>query len=438
MVGRRPVLYAALAAAAVACGGSSARPDGSPGGDPDGEVPRPTEITIRVFPELIPSYTGRTDNASLVAFQDGDGPWTALAGTGGIYHATATGRRYGVATGCSAPAAPGIPGITVYYQSVAEGAEVLANGCRTAFATVHVSVEVQGLTSSQIGEVWLGNRFSSALAGLTAEIDHPTGSADLFVRSFDTAPGGNQLPVKLYRGPTLELTTNRIMQVDLDALGAPPEIHPLTLIGLAPGDITFVNSSYATPNSEVQQFPLANQSFDGVPAQYVSIDASMRQPDDVSNILVSVTGPLVGGQRTQRLIRAAMKTPTDKTLTLPPTWAVAAPTMDRSSVPRATFTLPLMPSNLGTSDYLATFSNPSPLRSLSVYVSQGYALGNSSVTITTPDLSSLPGWSASMALLSTAPVNWSLQWLDRNMRRETPAVDGRLSLDSAILGRFEP
>jgi hypothetical protein len=43
-----------------------------------------------------------------------------------------------------------------------------------------------------------------------------------------------------------------------------------------------------------------------------------------------------------------------------------------------------------------------------------------------------------MALVSTAPVSWSLQWFDRNMRRETAAVDGRLSLDSAIVGRFEP
>ena len=97
-----------------------------------------------------------------------------------------------------------------------------------------------------------------------------------------------------------------------------------------------------------------------------------------------------------------------------------------------------MPSNLGTSDYLATFLNANPQRNLSVSVSQGYALGESSVTITTPDLSSLPGWSASMALVPTAPVSWSVQWRDRNMRRETPAVDGRLSLDSSIVGRFEP
>ena len=43
-----------------------------------------------------------------------------------------------------------------------------------------------------------------------------------------------------------------------------------------------------------------------------------------------------------------------------------------------------------------------------------------------------------MALVSTVPVNWSLEWFDRNMRRETPAVDGRIILDSSIIGRMEP
>jgi len=293
-------------------------------------------------------------------------------------------------------------------------------------------------TSSQTAEVWLGNQVGFAASGLTAEIDHPAGSVDLFVRSFGPSSGGITPTAKLYRGPTLDLSSNRTMQVDIDALGAPPESHPLTLIGVNPDDTTFINSSYATPHSEVQQFPLQVQSFTGATDHYVTIDASMRQSADISNILVSVTGPLVGGQRVQRVIRSAFRTPTAKTLTLPPIWGAPAPTIDRSPLPRATFTLPLMPSNLGTSDYLATFSNPSPPRNMSVVVSQGYALGSSSVTITTPDLSTVPGWTASMALIPTAPVSWSVQWIDRNMRRETPAVDGRLSTDSAIVGQLAP
>jgi hypothetical protein len=146
----------------------------------------PTAIRIRVFPDLVPSFSGRTENASLVAFQDGDGPWLALTGTGGIYSATATGRRYAVAVGCRGPAAPSIPGVTLYYQSVSDMTEVLANGCRTALPTVRLTVEFPDLGQAQTAEVWLGNRFSIAVPGISADIDHPASSADLFVRSFAT------------------------------------------------------------------------------------------------------------------------------------------------------------------------------------------------------------------------------------------------------------
>jgi hypothetical protein len=97
-----------------------------------------------------------------------------------------------------------------------------------------------------------------------------------------------------------------------------------------------------------------------------------------------------------------------------------------------------MAPTLAISDYSASFNTSSPQRFLSAIVRHGYALGSPSVTITTPDLSSLPGWSPTMALATGAPVNWSVMWSDRNMARETPAVDGRRSADSAIIGQFAP
>jgi hypothetical protein len=434
MDGRCAVIYAVALAAAPGCGGGSARPDAPPS-DTDA-APVPTPIMIRVFPDLVPSFSGRTDNASLVAFQDGDGPWVELTGAGGIYNATATGKRYAVAVGCSAPAAPSSPGVTLYYQSVSDMTEVLANGCRTPLPTVRLTVEVPDLDQDQTAEAWLGNRFSIAVPGLAADIDHPRGSADLFVRGFTTAnPAGL---AKLYRGPTIDLPADKTLQVNINSVGAPPEVHPLTLTGLDPQDTTFVLSSYATPRSELQQFPLDSTTATSAPDSYITIDASQRQPDDVSSVTASVTGPLVGGQRVQRIVRVAMKTPTALALQLPPVWTAPAPTLDRSAVPRATFTIVFMTPTLAISDYLASFNTSTPRRLLSAVVRQGYALGGPSVTITTPDLSSLPGWGPTMALAPGVPVNWTLLWGDRNMPRETPAVDGRRSADSAIIGQFAP
>jgi hypothetical protein len=435
MPGRCAVMCSLALAAAPCCGGSSERPDAPPSVDGD-DVPAPTEITIRVFPDLVPSFSGRTDNASLVAFQDGDGPWVALTGTGGIYNATATGQRYAVAVACHVAAAPSSPGISFYYQSVSDATEVLANGCRTPLPTVRLTVEVPDLARDQTAEIWLGNRVSFALPGVPADIDHPKGLADLFVASSVT--GNPAVLTRLYRGPTVDLQADRTIQVDINTLGLPPEVHPLTLTGLDPQDTTTVLSSHRTPRSDLQQFPLASTTVTGAPDSYITIDASMRQPDDISNVLVSVLGPPGAGSRIQRLVRVAMKTPTALALQLPPVWTAPAPTLDRSAAPRATFTIALMAPTLGISDYLASFSTSNPRRFLSAVVRQGYALGNPSMTITTPDLSSLPGWSPIMALGSGVPVNWSVMWSDRNMARETPAVDGRRNTDSAIVGQFAP
>jgi hypothetical protein len=227
------------------------------------------------------------------------------------------------------------------------------------------------------------------------------------------------------------------MQVEINSVGLPPEVHPLTLSGVDPQDTTFVLSSYATPRSELQQFPLDTKTITGAPDSYVTVDAAMRRPDDVSNVTVSVTGPFVGFQRSQRILRVATKTPGALALQLPPAYTAPAPTLDRLAVARATFTIVFMTPTLAISDYTASFISSSPQRFLTAIVRHGYGLGSPSVTIATPDLSNLPGWAPNMAL-GQGPVNWSVLWSDRNMARETPSVDGRRSADSAIIGQFAP
>lgn len=244
--------------------------------------------------------------------------------------------------------------------------------------------------------------------------------------------------MKLYRGPTLDLQADQRLQVDLEQLGLPPESHALTLTGLDPAETIIVDSSYTTPHSEMKSFPLWSPLGAAAPDHYVTVDASQRQPDDITSVAARVLGPFANGQRPRRSAGIAMRTPAAQTLQLPPLWTAPAPTIERSAVPRATFTILIMAPTLGTSDYLASFVTPSSAHIVSAVVRQGYALGAPSVTITTPDLSGLPGWTADMGLVPTEPVSWDLEWIDRNMPRETPAVDGRRILDSEILGRLTP
>src|SRR5262245_43879202 len=101
---RAGALTCIAAAITTGCGGkSAASPDGAIDGassdDANGDATAidaqlpdggsgPTAITIRAFADGVPSFTGVTANVPLLAFQDGDGAWTSLSGTGGVYHAT--------------------------------------------------------------------------------------------------------------------------------------------------------------------------------------------------------------------------------------------------------------------------------------------------------------------------------------------------------------
>lgn len=443
----------AIGTAAVGCGGKDAGTvDATPSGDapsgdapigdaPGSDAPGPTEITIKTFPEKLPSYNGRTEDAELVAFQDGDGPWTALTGTGGVYHATVTGLRYGVAVGCTVEFDSGI---RLYYQSVSDTREVLADGCSSNVASVHVSVDLQGLQTGQRGEVWLGSAVGFEASGRAAEIDVAKGTADLFARSsvFDNGTG-SRVPVKLYRGPTLDLQVDQSLKVDLDAVGRPPESHALSLTGLQPPESASqtvqVHSSYATPNSQLQ-WPLATQNFGTMtPDSYVTIDAALRQPADISNVTVLALGTTTDGRTYERYVRFAMKTPGAPSLALPVIWTATAPTVDHAAVPRAIVTLPITPPTLGLSEYHASLStndaNMLP-HTLTMFVKPGWAGGQPSVTITAPDLSGLSGWSAKMALVPDAAVNWTLEWDDRNQPYEALPVDGRHIHGSIIQGQI--
>jgi hypothetical protein len=432
-------------AAAAGCGGKAAdRPDAAPAvdaADIDAAVdtPRDTAITIKTFPDALPTYDGRTANAALVAFQDGDGAWVALTGTGGVYHATATGRRYGVAVGCATEASSGVH---LYYQSVSDTAEVLADGCPVNPDLRSLSIDLKGLPAGQTAEARLGSALGIADSGSPLKVDHPKGMADLFIRTY-TRTAGPRVLHAFVRGGTIDLQADAAVQIDLATQGLPPESHPLTLTGLKPSgsatETSSVHSSYATAHSELQ-WPLETKDFAAAaPDSYVTIDAALRKPGDISNLTAIADGTTTDGRTYERYVRLAMTTPGPATVALPPIWTATAPSVDRTGVPRATLTFPITPGTLGTSDYHASLSTPSAgvfPHTLAVTVRPGWAAGAASVTITTPDLTGVAGWTADMGLATDAEVDWSLEWDDRNMPYEALPTDGRKILGTTISGQI--
>src|SRR5262245_28206381 len=103
--------------AVIGCGTSSNDMSVGPGPDSTG-------ITVKVTPSATDSMAA-TANADLLAFQDGDGPWTAVTATDGVYRFTVRDERYGVAVGCKGS----FGGTALYYQLVSETSDLAVTGC---------------------------------------------------------------------------------------------------------------------------------------------------------------------------------------------------------------------------------------------------------------------------------------------------------------------
>ena len=437
------VVLCVVGGLSIACGHSSGAlpPDSGPVPQPDAPDSG-TAITIRTFPDGIPSVRGETQNAMMVAFQDGDGSWIPLAGTAGVYRATVTGSRYGVAVGCVATQQSTV---RLYYLSLTDATDLPLAGCAAAPTDlVHVSIDLQGLESGRWGEVSLGTATASGPAGAPIELDAPRGTFDLFARSYVAACqlGCEQSDIQVYRGPTVDLQADASLPIDMANLQRPLEPHPLTLVGLrppdAPDEVVTNVYRYYTPNSRAFWLLSVSESFQApsAPDRYLTIDAALRKPDDLSEVDVNASELAVNGQDLFRNLQVVFEDVVAQRFELPAIVKATTPRAENTATgPRVTVTIPIPRSVLGIADYqaeLRTFDD-ADARIWSISVRPGWAAGETSVRITTPDLTQLSGWRDEMRLHGTR-VQWRIGWVDRALPADTLPVDGRRTQASFVQG----
>jgi hypothetical protein len=214
----------------------------------------------------------------------------------------------------------------------------------------------------------------------------------------------------------------------------------LTILGLDAGERVAVHSSYARPRSP-RQWALFTSPLILTPAtSYLTLAAAARAPADVSNVTALASYTDSADVTHRRTVRRAMNPPVDLSVTLPPPFVTTAPTIDASPLRRATVTIPIAPSTLGIADYFANVYTPVTSfeagRDYTMRIMSGYAAGQSTLTITTPDLSALPGWTDELVLRTGVAVQWFVERGDRNMAFDALPVDGRHSLESSVEGEL--
>jgi hypothetical protein len=431
--GRVAMCLIALAGATSACGGDSSSPDTSL---PD--APGVPKVTIKTYPRE-PPYDGRTENTGLLAFQDGDNPWEELQGTSGVYSTPVTGQRYTVAAICRIViGSASLFRVDMYYLSVSDTTEVKAPGCVNTGPAVRVWVELQGVPSGQRGEVFIGG------TNAVQDLDRATFQAlvakgepvDVLASVFDV---DNNVPRRVYRGPTLDALADQTLQYDLSVLGGPLDQQPLTVTGLDPMERAEVRSFLSTRSSQPAWF-VANQPVStAVPDHYFSVPvAAGRQPDDITEVTVSAAPEQASsdGRNYLRSAFAAMTTPAPTTAVLPAPWSVDSPSLDNTALRRVTLTIPMAPATQRAVDYYAqlTTLGAGSVGSWNILIGAGWTEGKATATVTTPDLRGLAPWFADVALPLDRDILWILQRSDRNFDFGAAPADGLRVLGNGILG----
>src|SRR5262245_37613595 len=151
-----------------------------------------------------------------------------------------------------------------------------------------------------------------------------------------------------------------------------------------------------------------------------------------------VRGTTPSGLGYNRVVVIQTASAVSLTMTLPDVFTASAPVVDNAAIPRATATLPMRPPTLGNALYnLELVTHGATKRTVNFVVRPGWAQGMPTVTVTTPDLSSLPGWATEMALLPDTDVIWTMVVDDRNIVFSAPVTDGKRILQTFLFATIQ-
>ncbi len=380
-----------MAAGGTASGGDSSAAAGvsagaGAGGQSDGG---PTTVTLTVYER----WAGAV-NAALVAFQDGDGEWTTITGTNGVYQELAHGERYGFAVVCdSYSVRPHI-----FQMTVTETTELTyAVMCDpTTTQANKVSGTLSGLSG---GFTSIGVGQGQTTSYTTAyQLYVSSGTYD-FVAARKSGTTANKLVVS--RGVVVGGDT--VWNIDFANEGFAPEAQTLTVNNLD-GTWTVTQSSSSLITSRGTALDLG-----GSAAQWLALPAGQGVTNDM--YLLDVTASQASGnfRRVSRYVANAGEVSLDM-----PTANVtgaSASAYQTAPSPLLEFKWDADPS---ADVYVLEMDGAGYIWEASV--SPGWLGASDAYTYRQPDLSGVSGWDPSW----DAPTPGTIAW---TVRAESSSLD---------------
>ena len=382
---------AAADAAAAADGASNADAGSTPdaAAAPDGGTSQITFTNQRV------DGTSATDG--LVAYQDGDGPWQAVTGNGGVYTFTVSAARYGLFAACLRN--DGSAFVSIGYFAVSDGgARFGLDACTGGAADEEGPATVSGtIRNAPEGDAVF---ISDGLTRTTVSVPGPYSIAAL--------PGAGTLVV-------LEVARTGMVLVPTTFVdGQTLDIDLAAKFSLAEADLT-LDLSGADYHMQTRYIDATggqhrvddNQTASGfVATRYRAVPAEHLSGG--INTLFELTVDV----DTARQVTRAFTTPVAQALDLPASFRLAAPpqivTVDPYPIAQAT-----LPTRAGASHYTVTYERTSAQSlttsswTLTYSAAWADALADSALVSRFPDLSGLPGWQEAFGLGDTGTIFWT-------------------------------
>jgi len=368
-----------LSAALLACSGHSSHH--SPDAAIDSTPPGGTTLTITTYQASGPI------NTQLVAVQDGDGPWTALTGTAGVYTATVHGDRYGVLTSC---VSTGFKGALFWYAAVSDGTTLYFDNC-----------DDPGPTAAGISGAVTGAPAADATSVLDAYFDEGDLPAGMTAYTLSTFVGAERLiaedlvnmrPVKL---AIVDGTVSDGATVNFDlSTGFTPVTHALSGTG-----ITFASLGYRDAHgiAIIDRAVSPFDSFRAIPADKLGTGLNRLS---------------VGGANGSGVIRY-FKDPVDQQITLPaPIQLAQQPTTTAVPYPNIHFVVPVQAGtiydlNVSTTNMTTMIGHGFSIEMTPAWIAIMYP-GGAPIDYTAPDLHALAGWTTDFQPEPGIALDWSV------------------------------
>jgi hypothetical protein len=364
-------------------------PDGSIDGAPGGASDAPSEAAVIAF--TIQHADGSFASTDLVAYQDGDGPWTEVTGDHGVYALSVSQGRYGLVFGCARPDGPSL--VELSYYAVSDGAQRFGiDACATGSALlVPISGTVSHVTDQDQDEVRVDDQ---PLADLTAGW---TGAA---------APGiGELIGLRLTGGRPDGIVLDRVtyardMAYEVDFAGEVAPAERALQIDAGAGSTAPIRMT--TSYLDVTGAPHAIDAADD-PTTYRVV------PVDALDSGLSVLSLDAAQDQQRRQAVRRFRSAIDQIVELPAAYEPASPPQfdEAAAYPTVVATLPKRAAAL---DYQLMYRTPVPNTSNAIVrwtvtysAAWADAAPGDAVVSRLPDLSALPSWQPAMAPVHSVP-----------------------------------